>query len=971
MGKKTKAMKEGGVSENGGGEHCRSTVFVSNVPFSLSSAQLEETFSEVGPVRRSFLVTKKGSNEHRGFGFVQFAVTEDAERAIQLKNGALMGGRKIGVKLAIHRLPLELRRSKANHDDPLPKDKEGNLSCGVIKHEQASPAQAIEKSKGTRKEMVVHSDVPNKGDYTVKQRVAKTVVFGGLLRAKMADEVFRRAREVGDVVSITYPLPKEELELHGLAQDGCKMDAAAVLYTSVKSARASVAMLHQQEINGGCVWARQLGGEGSKTRKWKLIVRNLPFKVTVNEIKNVFAAAGFVWNVFIPHLSEEGLSKGFAFVAFMSKQDAENAIQKVNGQKIGKRPVAVDWAVSKKIYATVSNSTDATKEQQDDMHGDDIDKDDLASEDDEDDSAVVPKDSGTVPEECNDVDNEVLSTEVDFDESEITMKVLNNLMSSSANGTLPAHEDDSNFTVNDEELKSPDVISFKSKRAVEPGENTSRSKLKNPNKKELTAHESNEGEDGLDRTIFISNLPFELDNEEVKQRFSVFGEVQSFLPVLHHITKRPRGTAFLKFGTTAAADAAVSAANAAQGLGIVMKGRSLTVLKALDKKSAHKKELDKKKNEAHDLRNLYLAKEGVILEGTPAAEGVSEGDMLKRQELQRKKMAKLQSPNYHVSRTRLIVYNVPRSMTERELKRLCIEAVLSRASKQKPLIRQIKFLKDEKKVKAGKKHSRGVAFVEFSQHDHAIVALRVLNNNPETFGPEHRPVVEFALDNVHTLRLRRTKLQSQQGIHGSPTKDKAMDAQENTVSQTANDKKMKNHKPREGSGSFKALKSDKGDDEVYDASEGGTKAGNAVEPTTKKQKGPHAKGRKTELSAKANHGRTNENPLSQREIGKFNRQPSNVKNTAKEASTADTQKSRSNEAIRGALKKRKRPEGDVTEQQKGPKSTKKKKKVSGEEPQDKLDKLIEQYRFKFSQRNSNNTERVKQGSGELRRWFQS
>lgn len=44
---------------------------------------------------------------------------------------------------------------------------------------------------------------------------------------------------------------------------------------------------------------------------------------------------------------------------------------------------------------------------------------------------------------------------------------------------------------------------------------------------------------------------------------------------------------------------------------------------------------------------------------------------------------------------------------------------------------QIKFLKDSKKGKVvTKNHSRGVAFVEFTEHQHALVALRVLNNNP-------------------------------------------------------------------------------------------------------------------------------------------------------------------------------------------------------------------------------------------------
>lgn len=47
------------------------------------------------------------------------------------------------------------------------------------------------------------------------------------------------------------------------------------------------------------------------------------------------------------------------------------------------------------------------------------------------------------------------------------------------------------------------------------------------------------------------------------------------------------------------------------------------------------------------------------------------------------------------------------------------------------LLMQIKFLKDSKKGEVAKQnHSRGVAFVEFSEHQHALVALRVLNNNP-------------------------------------------------------------------------------------------------------------------------------------------------------------------------------------------------------------------------------------------------
>lgn len=127
-------------------------------------------------------------------------------------------------------------------------------------------------------------------------------------------------------------------------------------------------------------------------------------------------------------------------------------------------------------------------------------------------------------------------------------------------------------------------------------------------------------------------------------------------------------------------------------------------------------------------------------------------------------MTKLQSPNFHVSRTRLVIYNLPKSMTEKGLKKLCIDAVVSRATKQKPVIKQvcylfsfslywpiykvtfltaillmqIKFLQSLKKGKVDTKHySRGVAFVEFTEHQHALVALRVLNNNPSKLFYHH------------------------------------------------------------------------------------------------------------------------------------------------------------------------------------------------------------------------------------------
>lgn len=46
-------------------------------------------------------------------------------------------------------------------------------------------------------------------------RVARTVIFGGLIDQKMTEAVLFEAKKAGDVESITNPLPEFELQSHG------------------------------------------------------------------------------------------------------------------------------------------------------------------------------------------------------------------------------------------------------------------------------------------------------------------------------------------------------------------------------------------------------------------------------------------------------------------------------------------------------------------------------------------------------------------------------------------------------------------------------------------------------------------------------------------------------------------------------------------------------------------------------------
>ncbi|WCJ34690.1 RNA-binding (RRM/RBD/RNP motifs) family protein [Euphorbia peplus] len=961
---KNKKRKEGDNQESDN-KQSNTTVFVSNLPHSFTNSQLEETFSDVGPIRRCFIVAQKGSAENRGFGFVHFAIKEDANRAIELKNGSSVGGRKIFVKQATSRAPLEQRRAKAAQAVDLDGATKTRKDTNSTVDADASEPPKSGKQVKPKKAMKSFSQLSDKENCSEKQRIARTVIFGGLVDDAMVEEVHRHAEKVGTVCSVTYPLPKEEIEQHGLAQDGCKLNASAVLFTSVKEARSAVAVLHQKEISGGIVWARQLGGEGSKTQKWKLIIRNLPFKAKASEIKEVFSSAGFVWDVFIPQNSETGLSKGFAFVKFTCKLDAENAIKKFNMQKYGKRPIAVDWALSKKIYSTANVPVAAEDGQNSERDSSDGSGSDMEEEEEADDDK---RENQPLHEDA--VKKEEGSITADFEaEADIARKVLKNLINSSSIGSALTDVDASVPPVGNTKPNSDENFTEPIDKSTEQGKISGTTLPGDIHKSTLADIKKNEGEDDdLEKTVFISNIPFDVENGEVKQRFSAFGEVKFFAPVLHQVTKRPRGTGFLKFTTTDAADAAVAAANAGPGLGILLKGRQLTVFKALDKKSAHDKQLEKAKSEDLDHRNLYLAKEGVILEGTPAAEGVSINDMAKRKSLHEKKTTKLRSPNFHVSRNRLVIYNLPHSMHEKKLKKLCIDAVISRATKQKPVIRQIKIIKNTKTGNATKQnHSRGVAFVEFTEHEHALVALRVLNNNPATFSPEYRPIVEFAIDNVQKLKIRNAKLQGlqQQQSHNKDMKDTHDGNVSNIPNETRSQKENLGKRKSFGenrSGKESEPKKNKVETMVSERDSSDRLKNN------KKHKNDAGKGQSKYLANKFGGGKQNLESSEHEQRDHRVKKP-DVRKGDMTAKNPYKQKPTEESGLNLGKRKFANPREDQEDRFK--KRPKKNKDPVGRDVVDKLDMLIEQYRSKFSKPGSQKPDSKKQVLRPLKKWYQS
>lgn len=76
----------------------------------------------------------------------------------------------------------------------------------------------------------------------------------------------------------------------------------------------------------------------------KLYVGNLPYNITEDDIKNLFAQAGTVSSVALIKDRDTGRSKGFAFVEMASQAEAEKAISMYNGYKLNNRELTVNIA---------------------------------------------------------------------------------------------------------------------------------------------------------------------------------------------------------------------------------------------------------------------------------------------------------------------------------------------------------------------------------------------------------------------------------------------------------------------------------------------------------------------------------------------------------------------------------------------------------------------------------------------------
>jgi RNA recognition motif-containing protein len=82
-------------------------LFVGNLSYGTTSQDLENHFRQIGETTSAQVITDRESGRSRGFGFVEMASNEDAQRAIRELDGKELQGRSINVSEARERAPRE------------------------------------------------------------------------------------------------------------------------------------------------------------------------------------------------------------------------------------------------------------------------------------------------------------------------------------------------------------------------------------------------------------------------------------------------------------------------------------------------------------------------------------------------------------------------------------------------------------------------------------------------------------------------------------------------------------------------------------------------------------------------------------------------------------------------------------------------------------------------------------------------
>lgn len=77
-----------------------SKLYVGNLPYSATEEELKTLFGQAGTVTSVAIIKDRETGRSKGFAFVEMSSSDDAQKAISMFTGHMLGGRDLRVSIA-------------------------------------------------------------------------------------------------------------------------------------------------------------------------------------------------------------------------------------------------------------------------------------------------------------------------------------------------------------------------------------------------------------------------------------------------------------------------------------------------------------------------------------------------------------------------------------------------------------------------------------------------------------------------------------------------------------------------------------------------------------------------------------------------------------------------------------------------------------------------------------------------------
>jgi nucleolar protein 4 len=442
-----------------------------------------------------------------------------------------------------------------------------------------------------------------------------------------------------------------------------------------------------------------------------LFVSNLPYDATSTDLQTTFSDLAPVRYAFVVSKKGSGESKGFGYVSFSIKEDAQAAFDTVSteGIEINGRKLRVKWADKKMDKDEFESSKERVKKEKSRNSKEHVVKEKKREAKNQEVKKQEVKQQKVIKQETGKREQKVQKQEEkakleDVSESDAKSDVIEEgdvkmVDVEESEAELSGDEDDEEqLGLHEDEHSDGDEDEDEDIEDDDEKETISLEHHRRPMKPQLPQTDTG-------TTLFIRNIPFIATEDELRALFRTFGALRYARITVEPGTERSRGTGFVCFWNKEVADKVIEQSeimraetmgsqqstknpftlpsiltpdpSAGVAKSLVLHGRTLDVVRAVTRDQAGKlKDEGERRREKADKRNLYLLREGVILPNTPAASTIPPIELEKRTNSFTARRTMLRTnPSLYVSKTRLSIRQIPLFVTERTLKRLALHAL--------------------------------------------------------------------------------------------------------------------------------------------------------------------------------------------------------------------------------------------------------------------------------------------------------